>query len=318
MMLWEKKSLFDSFKKVVFNESLGYGVMPKFNPNELSFIIDKKPHQIKDLFVKVDDKFIPASLQVEQLFDNLSSESLYICTSFIEKKFEKAKIASVSYDTMVRVIKTAKDLELKTGELDLKAFSLNLPIKEFLGFTLWVNEGSMKNAMLRPGYHEVGFDEEFYLFGEGEVKVIKTYQPDNEKGFLCDVLTNDEKTKQIQFNEPNFITTPEKYNEIYEVVLSKFTPGKNENSFRLHVENKTMFYQPVAHSEKYVVVLSKLVRDKFGFQYYHLKDYELSKDTHCFYVPEEDNLHFGANLYVKLIALDKLGAELASTGVIEF
>lgn len=323
MILWEKKSLFESFNKVIFVDSFGYGTMPELTLKDFKFVINDKTYQVNELFVKKDDGYVRADSEPDKFFDHLSSQSLYLCTSYIDKTYELAKISKVSFSTFLRAIKNVKEVTSKKNELDLKAFNLELNFKEFLEYTLWVNKGELKNSFLQPGYREINFEDEFFILGEGPVKVIKTYLSDNKDDSLCDVSLEDGKVKHIKYGDATFVTTPIKFNEIVEIACSKFSKANNENIFQLHVEevesrSKTLFYQPVKGADSYKVKVSRLVRNKLGFHYYHLKDYKLDNSTNCFYIPSEDYLQFGNNLFVRLIALDKNNNELASTSEMEF
>lgn len=323
MVLWEKKNLFESFGKAVFDESFGYGYMPKLNLKEFKFFDGNNVYQANEFFVKQDNAYVRADLESEKFFDYLISQSLYICTSYINKTYNAVKVSKVLLETFVRVISNIDDLNLKKNELGLKALNLELDLKRFLEYTFWVNEGKIKESLFQPGYHEVGFEDEFYVLGEGKAKVIKTYLSTNEEDCLCDVSFPNGIEKQIKFADPNFVTLPNKYNEIVELVSQKFVKGTNENMFQLYVESvgnrsKSLFYQPVKGAESYKVKVSRLVRNRLGYQYFHLKEYKLEKTTNCFYIPNEDFVQFGNNLFVRLIALDKNNNELASTSEMKF
>lgn len=319
MAKWTKNNIFESFDKVVYDDEFGYGVMPKVAPSQFQFVIKDKIVPITDLFVKKDDNYIRLDCDIDRVCKILFDEPLYICSSYINKTFEKASIDSIVINCIVKVLKRFEDIALpkKLAKYD---FNKTIPFSDIKKTDIYVFDGSLTSGVLPVLYNGEKGDKCFYL-GVGVAKICETFDSIEKDKPVC-IIEVCENQIEIMPGDANLVFTPDYYDLISRKERTTFlTRQFNGNALMLVAmknedANDIMFmWQKHFENVNFVIEIYKVLNVNDERRSY-LVTHNIPNGE-CFYLLKSEEIKtVGLDSFIRLTAINQKGDLVAfSKGV---
>lgn len=228
-------------------------------------------------------------------------------TPFLESEADQIKVNSVTIHIQVNYYSDISHGQTLNAYEQIELDNL----EDFDKYECWLTENFNNNSYqpidcssLKEGY-------EFYLVGEGKVKVTKMYDFPNNKELLCDVVDTDDNKHTIQFTREHkllelpYLNKKTMLDEIddakNELLLSPFSSSNKEGTYNIYWKN-------VTEACRYMVSIYKIQGSDRKI-IYHIADFDIERNT-CYLILT--NL-IGGNFIFKVIAEDRSGKIIAKS-----